>query len=69
MCEDIGHVSYWAKTFSLVSKMLASYAEIEGMRADNKSRKYEHEDMMWSGNCFRQEAEKLRTVSQQLEEI
>lgn len=57
---DRGSVKRLSLTFGHVGAMLEVYARVEGMRADNAVREFQHESPAWSGECFFEECEKLR---------
>ena len=69
MCDNIGHVSWWAKMHSLVAKMKAIEAEIEGMKALNAERIQNGHTPAYDEVAFGNVADELIEIAEELEKI
>jgi hypothetical protein len=69
MCEETGHVSWWAKTYHHYGRILAAQARIEGMKVENYTRHLRNEAPAYTEEAFQQQAEIIETEAIELSGI
>ncbi len=69
MNEDIGHVTYWARMYSLVAKMEAIKTRVIGMEAFNKFRFMQGDIQGYGESEFDAAENELLKISEELTKI
>jgi len=67
MCENIGHVSYWAKMWGFVGQLMALNARLEGMKALNKDRQRKGFALGYEEKEFGDVADEMEAIAEKLE--
>jgi hypothetical protein len=64
--EDIGHVSYWARMYSLKAQVDACLVRAMGMQAENMARQSRGEAMAYNDDSFMIEARAIDSMAEML---
>jgi len=67
--ENIGHVSWWARMFSLKSQIDAMYVRALGMQAENMARESRGEAMAYSDSAFNDLANSMDSLAHMMAQI